>query len=164
MIEYAANAFFAGMMALIAKIAVLCERTVADVKKVTKSTELEGRIRNNFLHTWPRYGTSCFSRGASAFSRIDQEYAKPQSILRAVIRVNSIVKRRVLESLGNFCDDVCNGKAVAVLGAAFKSNTNERHGSASSIIVPALTGSDTKVGVVDPQGHREGEGLLPRGG
>lgn len=163
MIKYAANAFLAGKMALITKIAVLCERTVVDVKKVAKSTELEAQIGNDFLHTWPRYGSSCFPRGASAFSRICQEYATPQSIVGAVIRVNSIVKLRVVEKLRNLCDDVYNGKAVAVLGATFKSNTDERHGSASLIIVPALIASDAEVHVVDPQGHREGEELLPSG-
>ena len=151
MIKYAANAFLAGKMTLITKIAVLCERTVADVKKVAKSTDFEGRIGNNFLHTWPRYGSSCFPRGASAFSRIGQEYDRLQSIVGAVIRVNSIVKLRVVEKLRNLCDDVYNGKAVAVLGAAFKSNTDERHGSASLIIIPALIGSDAEVRVVDPK-------------
>lgn len=161
MIKYAANAFLATKITFINEIAALCEKTGADVKAVSKGMGLDGRIGNKFLHAGPGYGGSCFPKDTSALARIGQEYASPMQITEAVMRVNEGVKARMIEKLRDLCGGNFNGKRVAVLGVTFKPNTDDMRDAPSLTIVPALVGGGAKVTVVDPQGHHEGEALLP---
>jgi UDPglucose 6-dehydrogenase len=161
MIKYAANAFLATKISFINEIAALCERVGADVKEVARGIGLDGRIGNKFLHAGPGYGGSCFPKDTTALARIGQEHAVPQTIVETVIRVNEGVKLRMIEKLRDLCDGSFNGKVVAVLGATFKPNTDDMRDAPSLTIVPALVGGGARVRVVDPQGRREGEALLP---
>src|SRR6056297_2389832 len=161
MIKYAANAFLATKISFINEIAGLCEKVGADVKEVARGMGLDGRIGNKFLHAGPGYGGSCFPKDTSALARIGQEHAMPQTIVETVIRVNEGVKTRMIEKLRDLADDSFNGKVVAVLGVTFKPNTDDMRDAPSLTIVPALVGGGAKVRVVDPQGRREGEALLP---
>jgi UDPglucose 6-dehydrogenase len=161
MIKYAANAFLATKITFINEIAALCERVGADVKEVSKGMGLDGRIGNKFLHAGPGYGGSCFPKDTMALARIGQEHAAPQNIVEAVIRVNDGVKMRMIEKLRDLCDGTFNGKTIAVLGVTFKPNTDDMRDAPSLTIVPALVGGGARVRVVDPQGRREGEALLP---
>ncbi|MFN2350223.1 MAG: UDP binding domain-containing protein, partial [Thioalkalivibrio sp.] len=94
-------------------------------------------------------------------ARIGQEHAVPQTIVETVIRVNDAVKLRMIEKLRDLCDDSFNGKTVAVLGVTFKPNTDDMREAPALTIIPALVGGGARVRVVDPQGRREGEALLP---
>lgn len=161
MIKYAANAFLATKITFINEIAALCERTGADIKQVSKGMGLDGRIGNKFLHAGPGYGGSCFPKGTKALARLGQEHAVPMPITEAVIKVNEEVKRRMVDKLLDLCDGSFNGKVIAVLGVTFKPNTDDMRDAPSLTIIPALVGEGAKVRVTDPQGHHEGEGLLP---
>ncbi|MEM6385430.1 MAG: UDP-glucose/GDP-mannose dehydrogenase family protein [Pseudomonadota bacterium] len=161
MIKYAANAFLATKITFINEIAALCEKTGADVKEVSKGIGLDGRIGNKFLHAGPGYGGSCFPKDTSALARIGQDYASPMTITEAVMEVNEKVKRRMVEKLRDLCGGSFNGKKVAVLGVTFKPNTDDMRDAPSLTIVPALVGGGAEVHVVDPEGRREGEDLLP---
>jgi UDPglucose 6-dehydrogenase len=161
MIKYAANAFLATKITFINEIAALCERAGADVKEVARGMGLDGRIGNKFLHAGPGYGGSCFPKDTSALARIGQEHAVPQSIVETVIRVNEGIKTRMIEKLRDLCDGQFNGKVIAILGVTFKPNTDDMRAAPSLTIVPALVGAGARVRVVDPQGRREGEALLP---
>ena len=161
MIKYAANAFLATKITFINEIAALCEKVGADVKSVSKGMGMDGRIGKKFLHAGPGYGGSCFPKDTKALARIGQEHASPISIVETVIKVNEDVKRRMIDKLSDLCDGGFNGKTVAVLGVTFKPNTDDMRDAPSLTIVPALVGGGAKVRVVDPQGKREGEHLLP---
>ena len=161
MIKYAANAFLATKITFINEIAALCERTGADVKKVSHGIGLDGRIGNKFLHAGPGYGGSCFPKDTKALARIGQEHGLPMEITEKVITVNEEVKRRMIDKLLNLCDGSFNGKTVAILGVTFKPNTDDMRDAPSLTIVPALVGGGAKVRVTDPQGRHEGEALLP---
>ena len=161
MIKYAANAFLATKISFINEIAALCERVGADVKAVAKGMGLDGRIGAKFLHAGPGYGGSCFPKDTSALARIGQEHAVPQRITEAVISVNDGVKRRMIDKAMELCAGTVAGCKVAVLGVTFKPNTDDMRAAPSLTIVPALIGAGAKVHVVDPQGRREGEALLP---
>ncbi|WP_366554484.1 UDP-glucose dehydrogenase family protein [Aquibaculum sediminis] len=161
MIKYAANAFLATKISFINEIAALCERVGADVKAVAKGIGLDGRIGNKFLHAGPGYGGSCFPKDTRALARIGQEHGVPQRLTETVIAVNEEVKRRMVDKVCELCGDSVNGKAVAVLGVTFKPNTDDMRESPALTIVPALVGRGARVRVVDPQGRREGEALLP---
>jgi UDPglucose 6-dehydrogenase len=161
MIKYAANAFLATKITFINEIAALCERVGADVKDVSKGMGMDGRIGNKFLHAGPGYGGSCFPKDTKALARIGQEYAVPMQITETVIKVNEEIKRRMIDKIEDLCDGVVNGKTIAILGVTFKPNTDDMRDAPSLTIVPALVGAGAKVKVVDPQGKREGEALLP---
>ncbi len=161
MIKYAANAFLATKITFINEVAALCERVGADVKEVSKGIGLDGRIGNKFLHAGPGFGGSCFPKDTSALARIGQEHAVPQQIVETVIRVNDGVKTRMIGKLRDLCEGTFNGRTVAVFGVTFKPNTDDMREAPSLTIVPALVGGGASVRVVDPQGRREGEALLP---
>ncbi|MCV6596715.1 MAG: UDP-glucose/GDP-mannose dehydrogenase family protein [Mangrovicoccus sp.] len=161
MIKYAANAFLATKISFINEIASLCERVGADVKAVSKGMGLDGRIGNKFLHAGPGYGGSCFPKDTSALTRIGQEYGSPMRITEAVIAVNDQIKRRMIDKLLDLCGGSVNGKTIAVLGVTFKPNTDDMRDAPALTIVPALVGGGANIRVVDPQGKREGEALLP---
>ncbi|UXX82836.1 UDP-glucose dehydrogenase family protein [Roseovarius pelagicus] len=161
MIKYAANAFLATKITFINEIAALCERVGADVKSVSKGMGMDKRIGDKFLHAGPGYGGSCFPKDTKALARIGQEHASPQSIVETVIAVNDGVKRRMLDKVLDLCGDSFNGKTVAVLGVTFKPNTDDMRDAPSLTIVPSMVGGGAKVRVVDPQGRKEGEALLP---
>jgi UDPglucose 6-dehydrogenase len=161
MIKYAANAFLATKITFINEIAALCERVGADVKSVARGMGLDGRIGNKFLHAGPGYGGSCFPKDTRALARIGQENAVPMQITEAVIKVNEEVKRRMTDRIVDLCGGSVNGKVIAVLGVTFKPNTDDMREAPSLTIVPALVGAGARVRVVDPQGRREGEALLP---
>ncbi|MBM9595174.1 UDP-glucose dehydrogenase family protein [Roseitranquillus sediminis] len=161
MIKYAANAFLATKITFINEVALLCEKVGADVKQVSKGIGLDGRIGNKFLHAGPGYGGSCFPKDTSAFARTGQELGAPLRIVETVMAVNDAVKRRMIDKILDLCDGSVNGKTIAVLGVTFKPNTDDMRDAPSLTIVPALVGGGAKVRVVDPQGRREGEHLLP---
>ena len=161
MIKYAANAFLATKITFINEIARLCEKVGADVKQVSKGMGLDNRIGNKFLHAGPGYGGSCFPKDTTALARIGQDYASPMQIVETVIKVNDEIKRRMIEKVMDLCDGSVNGKTIAVLGVTFKPNTDDMRDAPALTIVPALVGGGAKVRVVDPQGRREGEHLLP---
>ena len=161
MIKYAANAFLATKITFINEVAALCEKVGADVKAVSKGIGLDGRIGNKFLHAGPGYGGSCFPKDTSALARIGQEFASPVQIVETVIKVNDEVKRRMVQKIVDLCGGSVNGRTIAVLGVTFKPNTDDMRDAPSLTIVPALVGGGAKVRVVDPQGRREGQDLLP---
>ncbi|WP_424991081.1 UDP-glucose dehydrogenase family protein [Fluviibacterium sp. S390] len=161
MIKYAANAFLATKITFINEIAALCEKTGADVQAVAKGMGMDGRIGNKFLHAGPGYGGSCFPKDTSALARIGQEHAAPQRIVETVIAVNEATKRAMVDKVLDLCGDSVAGQKVAVLGVTFKPNTDDMRDAPALTIVPALIGRGAKVHVVDPQGQREGAGLLP---
>lgn len=161
MIKYAANAFLATKITFINEIAALCEKTGADVKMVSKGMGLDGRIGDKFLHAGPGYGGSCFPKDTQALARMGQDHSTPMQLTETVIKVNDQVKRRMIDKIVDLCGGSVNGKVITVLGVTFKPNTDDMRDSPSLTIVPWLVGNGAKVRVVDPQGKREGEGLLP---
>jgi UDPglucose 6-dehydrogenase len=161
MIKYAANAFLATKITFINEIARLCEKVGADIKQVSKGMGLDGRIGNKFLHAGPGYGGSCFPKDTLALARTGQDHAVPLQIVETVIKVNDEIKRRMIDKVLDLCDGSLNGKSVAVLGVTFKPNTDDMRDAPALTIVPALVGGGAKVRVVDPQGRREGEEMLP---
>ncbi len=161
MIKYAANAFLATKITFINEIAALCERAGGDIKEVARGIGLDGRIGNKFLHAGPGYGGSCFPKDTVALARIGQDHSMPMQITETVIKVNDEIKRRMIDKLLDLCGGSFNGKTVTVLGATFKPNTDDMRDAPSLTIIPAMVGGGAKVRVVDPQGRREGEALLP---
>ncbi len=161
MIKYAANAFLATKITFINEIAALCEKVGADIKAVSKGIGMDGRIGNKFLHAGPGYGGSCFPKDTKALARIGQDHAVPMQIVETVIKVNDEIKRRMIDKIEDMCDGNFRDKTIVILGVTFKPNTDDMRDAPSLTIVPALVGAGAKVRIVDPEGRREGEALLP---
>ncbi|RDC71330.1 UDP-glucose/GDP-mannose dehydrogenase family protein [Rhodovulum sp. 12E13] len=161
MIKYAANAFLATKITFINEIAALCEAVGADIKAVSKGMGLDGRIGNKFLHAGPGFGGSCFPKDTRALARTGQDHSRPLEITETVIRVNDGIKRRMIDKVLDLCGGSVNGRTLLVLGVTFKPNTDDMREAPSLTIVPSLVGGGATVRVVDPQGRREGETLLP---
>ena len=161
MIKYAANAFLATKITFINEVAALCEKVGADIKDVSKGMGLDGRIGNKFLHAGPGYGGSCFPKDTLAFARTGQEMGSPMKITETVIRVNDEIKARMVSKIIGLCGGNVAGKTIVILGVTFKPNTDDMRDAPSLTIVPALIDLGAAVRVVDPQGFREGQHLLP---
>lgn len=160
-IKYAANAFLATKITFINEIADLCEKVGGDVQAVAKGMGLDNRIGGKFLHAGPGYGGSCFPKDTLALTRTAQEHNTPIRIVETVVEVNDARKRKMAEKIIDACDGKVAGKKIAVLGVTFKPDTDDMRDAPSLTIVPALIGAGADVVVVDPEGRKEGEALLP---
>ena len=160
-IKYAANAFLATKITFINEIADLCEKVGGDVQAVAKGMGLDNRIGGKFLHAGPGYGGSCFPKDTLALTRTAQEHNTPIRIVETVVEVNDARKRKMAAKIIDACDGKVAGKKIAVLGVTFKPDTDDMRDAPSLTIVPALIGAGAEIVVVDPEGRKEGEALLP---
>lgn len=161
MIKYAANAFLATKITFINEIASLCEKVGADVQAVANGMGRDNRIGSKFLNAGPGYGGSCFPKDTNALARIGQDNASPMRIVETVIAINETRKRDMVEKIVALCDYKLAGLKIAVFGVTFKPDTDDMRDSPALTIVPSLIGNGATVHVVDPQGRKEGEALLP---
>ncbi|MBL8639645.1 MAG: UDP-glucose/GDP-mannose dehydrogenase family protein [Alphaproteobacteria bacterium] len=149
-IKYASNAFLATKITFINEIANLCEATGANVQHVAKGMGLDGRIGSKFLHAGPGYGGSCFPKDTLALVQIGEQYNAPQKIVKSVVdinyeRQNSLVARVIDAMEGNVVD-----KKIAVLGVAFKPNTDDIREAPALVLIPQLQAAGAKICAYDP--------------
>ena len=161
LIKYAANAFLAVKISFINEIADLCEAVGADVQDVARGIGLDNRIGAKFLHAGPGYGGSCFPKDTVALLRTADEAGVEQRIVRTTVEVNDRRKEsmagRVAEALGGSVD----GKRVAVLGLAFKPNTDDMREAPSLPLVEGLIKGGAKVAAFDPVAAEQAKPLMP---
>ncbi|BDP44150.1 UDP-glucose 6-dehydrogenase (plasmid) [Deinococcus aetherius] len=124
MIKYAANAFLALKISFANEIAGLCERVGADIQEVTTGIGLDGRIGHRFLQAGLGWGGSCFGKDTQGLISAGREHAYPMPILQAAIDVNYRQRNVVVEKLLRHLKSL-KGKRIAVLGMAFKPNTDD---------------------------------------
>jgi len=159
--KYAANSFLATKISFINEIAELCEKVGADVQDVAKGIGLDGRIGSKFLHAGPGYGGSCFPKDCLALVRTAQEAGAPVSLVEQVVAVNDARKRRMAEKVIKACGGSVAGKLLAVLGTAFKPNTDDMREAPSLTIIPALQAAGATIRAYDPEAMNEAQKLLP---
>ena len=160
LIKYAANAFLAVKIGFINEMADLCERVGADVQQVARGIGLDKRIGPKFLNAGPGYGGSCFPKDTLALVRTASDAGAPVSIVEAVVASNETRKKglaaRVIEAAGGSV----RGKTVAVLGLAFKPNTDDMRDAPSLDMIPALQEAGATVQACDPEAVGEATKLL----
>jgi UDPglucose 6-dehydrogenase len=159
--KYAANSFLATKITFINEVADLCEKLGADVQDVAKGIGLDGRIGRKFLHAGPGYGGSCFPKDCLALVRTAQEAGAPLSIVETVVKVNDARKEHMAAKVIQACGGSVAGKTLAVLGLAFKPNTDDMRESPSLVILPALQRAGAKIRAFDPEAIGEAKKLLP---
>ena len=160
LIKYAANAFLATKITFINEVADLCEKVGADVQDVARGIGLDNRIGSKFLHAGPGYGGSCFPKDTQALIRTAQEAGAPMRIVESVAAANEVRKRRMAEKVMEACGGSVTGKTIAVLGLAFKPNTDDMREAPSLTIIPVLESLGARVRAFDPEAMAQARPLL----
>jgi UDPglucose 6-dehydrogenase len=160
MIKYASNAFLAVKITFINEIANLCEKTGADVKDVARAMGKDGRIGAKFLHPGPGYGGSCFPKDTRALARIGKENDELQTIVETTITANERQKLRSARKIENVLGGSLAGKTIALLGLAFKPNTDDMRESPAITICEHLASRGAQLRLYDPAAMKESEWRL----
>ena len=159
--KYAANAFLATKITFINEMADLCERLGANVQDVARGMGLDGRIGKKFLHAGPGYGGSCFPKDTLALARTAQDAGAPVRIVETVVQINDRRKGAMAGRIMSACGGRVRGKTIAILGVAFKPNTDDMRDAPSLSIIPALQDAGAQVRAYDPAAMPEAKPLLP---
>jgi UDPglucose 6-dehydrogenase len=122
---------------------------------------MDRRIGRTFLHAGPGYGGSCFPKDTVALMRTAQEVGTPLRIVEAAASVNDTRKGRMASRVIAACGGSVRGKTIAVLGVAFKPNTDDMREAPSLAIIPALQDAGATVRATDPAAMAEAARLLP---
>src|SRR4051794_7995142 len=149
MIKLASNAFLATKISFINEIANVCEEVGADVGKVAEGMGLDARIGPAFLRAGIGYGGSCFPKDVSALKMLAGNTGYHFQLLTAVIEVNELQKRRVVGKLEKHLGSLI-GKRIALLGLAFKADTDDMREASSLVLSARLQGEGAEVVAFDP--------------
>lgn len=160
LIKYAANAFLAVKITFINEIADLCEKVGANVQEVSRGIGLDNRIGSKFLHAGPGYGGSCFPKDTLALSKIAADAGSDLKIVDSVIEVNSDRKKKMAQKVIDFMGGGVQGKTVALLGLAFKPNTDDMREAPSIDIVQKLQEAGALIRAYDPAGMEEASRMM----
>jgi UDPglucose 6-dehydrogenase len=159
MIKLAANAFLATKISFINEIANVCEETGADVLEVARGMGLDHRIGTHFLRPGIGFGGSCFPKDVSALKQLAGNSGYHFQLLTAVIEVNELQKRRVIAKLQKHLGTLV-GKKVALLGLAFKANTDDMREASSLVLAARLQADGAAVRAYDPVAENEARKLM----
>lgn len=149
MTKYAANAMLAVRISFMNDIANLCERVGANVDNVRRGIGSDDRIGRKFLYAGCGYGGSCFPKDVKALAHTGREHGYTMEVIEAVERVNERQKQIVFEKLAALAGDL-RGKTVAVLGLAFKPETDDMREAPSLVVIARLLEAGATVRVFDP--------------
>jgi UDPglucose 6-dehydrogenase len=161
MIKLASNAFLATKISFINEIANVSEEVGADVAEVARGMGLDERIGGSFLRAGIGYGGSCFPKDVSALKMLAGNTGYHFQLLNAVIEVNELQKRRVVGKLRKRLGSLL-GRKIALLGLAFKPDTDDMREASSLVLAARLHGEGAEVVAYDPiAGGRAGDLLGP---
>ncbi len=159
LVKYASNAFLATKISFINEVANLCDAVGANVQEVAKGMGLDRRIGGKFLHPGPGYGGSCFPKDVSALSQIAKNNGYTFSIIDAVMEVNQNQRSRMVEKIQAELGEV-QGKRLAMLGLAFKPNTDDMREAPSIAVIEALQALGAEIVACDPAAISEADKVL----
>jgi UDPglucose 6-dehydrogenase len=159
MVKLAANAFLATKISFINEIANVCEETGADVQEVARGMGLDQRIGKHFLKPGIGFGGSCFPKDVSALKQLAGNSGYHFQLLTAVIEVNELQKRRVVGKLQKHLGSLV-GRRIALLGLAFKANTDDMREASSLVLAARLQADGAKVSAYDPVAEAEARKLM----
>ncbi len=160
MIKYACNAFLATKITFINEIANLCDKVGADVHQIAKAMGLDGRISPKFLHPGPGYGGSCFPKDTEALYHFASTCGYEFKLLKGVIYANKRQRELMVEKIKHHLGDL-KGKTIAILGLAFKQNTDDIRKSPSIDIIKLLLKEGAYIRCFDPLAMDNTKKILP---
>jgi UDPglucose 6-dehydrogenase len=159
MVKLASNAFLATKISFVNEIANVCEEVGADVGEVARGMGLDQRIGPAFLRAGIGYGGSCFPKDVSALKMLAGNSGYHFQLLGSVIEVNELQKRRVVQKLQKHIGSLA-GKRVALLGLAFKPDTDDMREASSLVLAARLQGEGAEVTAYDPVAADAAKGML----
>jgi UDPglucose 6-dehydrogenase len=160
MIKYASNAFLATRISFINEISNICEAVGADVTEVAQGMGFDHRIGHHFLQAGVGYGGSCFPKDVKALAHIAEDHNVNPQTLNSVMSVNDYQRKRIMEKVAEELGDL-KGKKVALLGLAFKENTDDLRESPAMAIAEHLLKGGANVYAYDPVAMENAEKELP---
>jgi UDPglucose 6-dehydrogenase len=152
LVKLAANAFLSTRISFINEIANVCELVGADVVDVAKGVGLDHRLGPHFLRAGIGFGGSCFPKDVTALKQLAGNSGYQFQLLLAVWEVNELQKRRVVQKLQKHLGSL-RGKTIALLGLAFKPNTDDMREAPSRVIAYRLLSEGAEVRAWDPVAH-----------
>ena len=161
MIKYAANAFLAIKLSYINEVANLCDEIGADVHVVAKTLGTDGRISPKFLHPGPGFGGSCFPKDTKALVEIAKKYNIDMATVTAAIETNIFQRKRMLNKLNDLLDNDLKGKIIAVLGLAFKQETDDVRESPAIQIITSILEKGGVIKAYDPIANESMKKIFP---
>ncbi|MCX6394750.1 MAG: UDP-glucose/GDP-mannose dehydrogenase family protein [Solirubrobacterales bacterium] len=159
MVKLASNAFLATKISFINEIANVCEETGADVVEVAQGMGYDERIGASFLRPGIGFGGSCFPKDVSALKQLAGNSGYHFQLLNSVIEVNELQKRRVVAKLEKHLGSLV-GKKVALLGLAFKPDTDDMREASSLVLAARLQAAGADVSAFDPIAEEAAKTLL----
>ncbi len=160
MIKLASNAYLATRISFINEIANVCEEVGADVGEVARGMGLDERIGPHFLRPGIGFGGSCFPKDVNALKLLAGNSGYHFQLLNSVIEVNELQKRRVVSKLSKHLGSLV-GKRIALLGLAFKPETDDMREASSLVLSARLRGEGADVVAYDPVAVENARNLLP---
>ncbi len=154
MIKYASNAFLALKITYINEVANLCEKVGANVQDVARAMGRDGRISPKFLHAGPGYGGSCFPKDTLALAEIGRAAGARIELIEQTVKSNEHQKKLMAQKIITTMGGV-KGKTLAVLGLAFKPNTDDMRESPAITIMEELAAAGARFRVYDPEAMEE---------
>lgn len=158
--KYAANAFLATKISFINEIANLCDSIGCDVHDVARGIGMDGRIGRKFLHPGPGFGGSCFPKDTRALASVAREFGQESRIVDAVIEVNTQQRKAMIPKIEKLLGSL-EGKIIAVLGLAFKPETDDMREAPAVDIIGGLVERGAIVRAFDPVAMTEAAKVLP---
>ncbi len=149
-IKYASNAFLAVKVSYINELANLCDATGADIHVVARAMGLDGRISPKFLHPGPGFGGSCFPKDTRALIHSAEIKGVELKVVKAAADANEAQIDVIIKKLERLAGGSLKGKRVAVMGLAFKANTDDIRESRAVAMVDYLLSREAEVAVYDP--------------
>jgi len=149
LVKLAANSFLSTRISFINEIANVCELVGADVVEVARGVGLDHRLGPHFLKAGIGFGGSCFPKDVTALKQLAGNSGYPFLLLQAVWEVNELQKRRVVQKLQQRLGSL-RGKTVALLGLAFKPNTDDMREAPSRVVAARLIAEGAEVRGWDP--------------
>ena len=160
MIKLASNAFLATKISFINEIANVCDQVGADVTEVARGMGMDERIGPKFLNAGLGFGGSCFPKDTQALKMLAGNIGYHFQLLSSVIEVNELQKRRVIAKLTGHLDSL-EGRRVALLGLAFKADTDDMREASSLVLAARLQGEGATVVAYDPVAATAASELMP---
>ena len=157
--KYAANAFLATKVSFINEIANLCDRIGCDVHDVARAIGMDKRIGSKFLHPGPGFGGSCFPKDTRALASVARQFDCASLIVDAVIQVNEHQGQLMLAKIRELVGQL-QGKTIAVLGLAFKPETDDMREAPAVGIIRSLIEDGASIRAYDPVAMSEAKKLL----
>ncbi len=161
-IKYASNAFLAAKISFINAIANICENAGADVSQVMKGMGLDARIGMQFLQAGLGYGGSCFPKDVDSLIHTASRFGYDFKLLRSVVEINRERASHLVDMMRKAMGDL-EDKTIAVLGLAFKPNTDDMREAKSLEVVRLLHAAGAQVRAYDPVAMDNAKPLMPAG-